>query len=290
MLRPALIIHGGAGRVSAEREAERREGCGAALEAGWRILTGGGNSLDAVCAAVVELENRPVFNAGKGSVLTVDGTVEMDASVMEGTQLRAGATAVISTVRNPVRLARALLDQGRAVFLAGSAAETFAREHRLEMCAPEDLITDQQRERRRNGEGGYLYGTVGAVAVDAAGRVAAATSTGGMEGKPLGRIGDSAVIGAGTYADDACGAVSATGQGEAIIRTVLARHTTDLLRAGADPSVVAAAAIDYLERRTGGRGGLIVVDPFGRIGHARNAEHMTFAWMRVDRSEYAIEA
>jgi beta-aspartyl-peptidase (threonine type) len=289
MLRPALVIHGGAGRASAERQAERHEGCRAAVDAGWRVLIGGGNALDAVCAAVVELENCPAFNAGIGSALTVAGTVEMDASVMEGTQLRAGAAAVVRGVRNPVRLARAILDEGKVVFLAGNAARAFARDHGVEMCAPEELITERQRERWKKKEGAYAHGTVGAVAVDLAGRVAAATSTGGMEGKPLGRIGDSAVIGAGTYADDACGAVSATGQGEAIIRSVLARETAGCLRDGADPAVVAPAAIALLERRTGGRGGLIVVDPFGRIGHARNTEHMTVAWMRVDREAYTLE-
>jgi len=292
MFRPALVIHGGAGRASAERQAERTEGCRKALEGGWRALTTGGNALDAVGAAVAELENSPVFNAGKGSALTAAGTVEMDASVMEGTQRRAGATAVVSRVRNPIRLARAILDEGQTVFLTGSGAEDFARARGLEMCAPEELITEWQLDRWRKREGSYAQGagTVGAVAVDASGHVAAATSTGGVEGKPLGRIGDSAIIGAGTYADDELGAISATGVGEAIIRAVWARDTAELLRAGADPMVVADLAVSRLDRASAGKGGVIIVDPYGRIGWAFNTPHMTFACMRADRAEFEIHA
>lgn len=290
MLRPALVIHGGAGRACGEDSAARREGCRAALDAGWRILDRGGSALDAVCAAVVALENHPAFNAGTGSVLTAAGTVEMDASVMEGTQLRAGAVAVVRTVRNPILLARTILEAAQTVFLAGSAAEDLARQHGLEMCAPEDLVVPRQLERWKKGEAGRVGGTVGAVAVDLAGGVAAATSTGGMEGKPPGRIGDSAVIGAGTYADDGLGAVSATGHGEAIVRAALAARSAAALRGGLDPQTVAESAIATLQRRTGGKGGLIIVDPLGRIGQARNTEHMTVAWMRADRSQYAIDA
>jgi beta-aspartyl-peptidase (threonine type) len=283
-----LIIHGGAGRATPELVAERREGCRLALDAGWAVLRAGGSALDAVCAAVVELENCPVFNAGKGSVLTSAGTVEMDASVMEGTRLRAGAAAVVGTVRNPVQLARAILDDGNALFVAGVGAERLAAVKGLQICSPEDLMTDRQRQRWKQPAGAGSEGTVGAVAVDSAGGVAAATSTGGIEGKPPGRIGDSAVIGAGTYADDALGAVSATGQGEAIIRSVLARQTAEALRHGADPHVVATAAISILQQRTGGKGGLIVIDPLGRIGYAFNSEHLTFAWMRSDRAAFEI--
>jgi beta-aspartyl-peptidase (threonine type) len=289
MFRPAIVIHGGAGRLWPDREAERGSGCRAALDTGWRVLSAGGSALDAVCEAVVALENWPIFNAGRGSALTVAGTIEMDASVMEGTQLRTGAAAVISNVRNPVRLARAILDEGKAIFLVGSGAEELARAKDLEMCSPEELVTPHQLEhwQKRQSSGD---GTVGAVAVDAAGSVAAATSTGGIEGKPLSRIGDSAVIGAGTYADDALGAVSATGVGEAIIRAVWARDTAELLRGGSDPSVIAAIAVERLERATGGKGGVIIVDPYGRIGHAHNTPAMTWAWMRADRADFEIHA
>lgn len=290
MFRPVLVIHGGAGRAFDERREERERGCRAALDAGWRILADGGGSLDAVCAAVVELENAPVFNAGKGSALTADGAVEMDASLMDGTRRGVGAVSVVRSVRNPIRLARCILDNGGAVFLSGAGAEEFARAHGVETCVPEELITDWQRERWMKREGPYGHGTVGAVAVDAAGRVAAATSTGGVEGKPPGRVGDSAVIGAGTYADDTLGAVSATGAGEAIIRAVWARDTAERLRSGADPAVVADAAVAHLDGATGGKGGLIVVDPFGRIGYAFNTPHMTFGWMRPDRDVPEIRA
>jgi len=289
MFRPALVIHGGAGRQSSEHETERRTGCRAALDAGWRVLNAGGSSLDAVCAAVLELENWPVFNAGRGSALTVAGTIEMDASVMEGTRLRSGAAAVVSRIRNPIRLARAILDADEAVLLAAAGAEEFAGAHGVEMCTPQELVTPEQLERwRRNRSTGH--GTVGAVAVDSSGGLAAATSTGGIEGKPLGRIGDSAVVGAGTYADDALGAVSATGVGEAIIRATWARDTAELLRSGADPAVVAATAVTRLERATAGKGGLIIVDPYGRIGFAFNTPHMTFAWMRGDGTGPNIRA
>lgn len=290
MLRPALVIHGGAGRDSDEGRAERARGCRAALAAGWQVLDRGGAALDAVCAAVVELENNEAFNAGKGSALTAAGTVEMDASVMEGTGRRAGAVAILRRVRNPIRLARSILDEGKAVFLAGTAADEVARERGLEICEPGDLIAAAPLERWKKRALRDTHGTVGAVAVDVAGRVAAATSTGGVDGKPLGRIGDSAVIGAGTYADDALGAVSATGVGEAIIRAVWAREVTERLRSGADPAGVAKAAITYLERSTAGEGGLIIVDPFGRIGYAFNAPHMTYGWMRQDCGEPEVHA
>ncbi len=288
MLLPVLVIHGGAGRPARELAAAQRAGAGAALDAGWSVLCAGGSSLDAVCAAVRVLEDAPEFNAGHGSCLTADGTVEMDASVMEGTTLGAGAAALLRGVRNPVDVARALLDQGGPVFLAGPAAEAFAAERGLPVCHPEELVTERQRAAWQRSELGLNTGTVGAVAVDAHGRTAAATSTGGVMGKPSGRIGDSPIVGAGTAADDTLGAASATGEGEAILRFGLARAALAALHDGCDPASVAAAAVADLERRTGGRGGLILVDPLGRIGQAQSTPAMTWGWMRADRSKPQI--
>ncbi len=290
MFRPALIIHGGAGVANPELSAAQAAGCTAALTAGWQILARGGNALDAVCAAVAVLEDDPSFNAGVGSALTCAGTVEMDASVMDGNALRAGAVAVVRTVRNPVRLARAVLEDGRQVFLAGPDANGFARAHGVETCQPDDLTTPRQRQRWQQQHDTNPGGTVGAAAVDRDGHVAAATSTGGLFDKLPGRVGDSAVIGAGTYADDTLGAASATGHGEAIMRVALAKHVVDSLADGRDPARAAQCGMADLAQRVGGSGGIIVVDPLGRLGHASNTPHMTVAYMRSDLSAAVVHA
>ena len=279
--RPALIVHGGAGTHVTALTAALRSGLAAALSAGWDALAAGASALDAVCAAVVVMEDDPVFNAGVGSCLTSAGTVEMDASVMDGRQLAAGAVGVVRTTRHPVELARAVMQDGQHVTVAGVAADDFARLHHLAQCAPEDLVTVSQRERwqRRQTDG---VGTVGAVAVDRDSHVAAATSTGGLFNKRPGRIGDSAVIGAGTYADDTRGAVSGTGQGEAIMRVTLAKRVVDLLADGTEPLLAARQGLADLARQVGGSGGLIVVDSLGRVGWAYNTPHMTVGYMRGD--------
>jgi L-asparaginase / beta-aspartyl-peptidase len=287
--RPVLIVHGGAGIRQPELDAAQRAGCAAALAAGWQVLVAGGSALDAVCAAVMVLEDDPAFSAGVGSSLTTRGSVEMDASAMDGHGWRAGAVAVVRAVRHAVQLARTVMEDGRHVFLAGPDADEFARLHGVEMCRPETLITARQLERWQQGRAGGSTGTVGAAAVDRAGHVAAATSTGGTFLKLPGRIGDSAVIGAGTYADDALGAASATGQGETIIRVGLARSVVDALRDGCDPARAAQLGIRELERRVGGQGGIIVVDALGRCGAAHNTPHMTFGSMHADLSGPAVQ-
>ncbi len=285
MLRPALIIHGGAGIARPELVPAQMAGCGAALQAGWQVLAHAGGALDAVCAAVAALEDDPYFNAGMGSCLTSRGTVEMDAAVMEGSALRAGAVGVVRTVCNPVWLARALLEDGRHVMLAGAEAEAFAETCGLRLCRPEDLITAEQRQRWEQRRANGSLGTVGAAAVDAIGHVAAATSTGGISWKLPGRIGDSGVIGAGTYADDARGAASATGHGEAIMRVVLAKTVIDALADGSAPECAAQRGLQVLAARTGSVAGIIVVDALGRLGFAHNAQRMTVGYMRADLSE-----
>jgi beta-aspartyl-peptidase (threonine type) len=273
MQRPAVLVHGGAGRRLAENEAAASDGCKAAARAAWQVMTRGGDALAAVLAAVAVLEDDPTFNAGVGSCLTADGRVEMDASVMDGQRGAGAGVALITTVRNPIRLAHAVLLDGRHVLLAGPSAEEFARRSGLATVSPESFITPRQRQRwqaRQHGDGG----TVGAVVVDRDGHLAAATSTGGLMGKLPGRIGDSAIIGAGTYADDV-GAASATGDGEAIIIAGLAKSAVDGLRGGQHPARIAEALVRTVAQRGTAAVGLIVVDRFGRCGAAHNAEHMT---------------
>ena len=276
----AIVVHGGAGREVPGDRAARRAGVLRAAEAGWAALTRG-DPLEAVVEAVALLEDDPHFNAGMGSVLTEDGLIEMDASAMRGDMLAAGAVAVVTGVGNPIRLARAVLREGREVLLVGEAAVALAERHGVRRCAPEALVTEESRRRWRerapaSGE------TVGAVACDGRGQVAAATSTGGVAGKRRGRVGDSAVIGAGTYADDRLGAGSATGPGEAIIRLGLTRAALELVRRGHDPARAAQWALDELEYRTGAAAGLILVDTAGRVGLAHTSETMAAAWRSDD--------
>ncbi|MBX3025656.1 isoaspartyl peptidase/L-asparaginase [bacterium] len=275
MQRPTLIVHGGAGPWPADLLTAAVAGCGEAAAAGWAILAAGGSAIDAVEAAVRFLEDDPRFNAGVGSSLTDAGTVEMDASIMDGASGRGAGVAGVTTIRNPVRLARTLLVEGRHVLVAGAGAEQLGRAHRLPAVPPESLVTAVQRRRWSDRLAGQP-GTVGAVACDAAGHVAAATSTGGLRGKRAGRIGDSAVIGAGTYADDRAGAASATGDGEAILLAGLTRAAVDGVRAGRDPAAVAAALVRDLTGRAV-EAGLILVDRFGRAAIAHGADAMPTA-------------
>jgi beta-aspartyl-peptidase (threonine type) len=273
----AIAVHGGAGRELADDRPQRHAALACAAEAGWQVLVAGGAALDAAVAAVAVLEDDPHFNAGLGSVLTEDGAVELDASVMRGDTLAAGAVGAVAGVPNPVRLAHAVLAEGREVLLVGEAAAALAARHGLPVCPPEALVTPEARRRwteRRPSAGE----TVGAVACDGAGHVAAATSTGGLAGKRRGRVGDSAVIGAGTYADDALGAGSATGPGEAIIRVCLVRSALELVGRGHDPAWVALHALEAMERRIGARAGVVLVDAAGHIGIAHTTEAMAAAW------------
>ena len=276
MQRPTLLVHGGAGDWPAEVRAEAAAGCARAADVGWAVLTAGGAALDAVQAAVVALEDDPLFNAGVGSSLTAAGSVEMDASLMDGATRRGAGVAGVTTIRNPILLARCALDDGRHVLLAGAGAEQLGRRRGLAAVPPESLVTAAQR-RRWSARAAGPPGTVGCVAVDAAGHLAAATSTGGLRGKLPGRIGDSAVIGAGTYADDGAGAASATGHGETILLAGLARAAVDGVRDGRHPAMVAAALLAALAERPRGEAGLILVDRFGRIGIAQRAAHMPHA-------------
>lgn len=272
---PTLIVHGGAGADPVEGRAELQAGVRAAVLAGWRVLAQDGSALDAVEAAVRVLEDHPRFNAGHGSVLTSEGHVEMDASIMEGNRLGCGAVAAVNRVANPISLARRVMDDGRHVLLVAEGAHAFARQAGLPECDPAALVTERQRARLT----AHGRGTVGAVALDRQGTVAAATSTGGMVGKRPGRVGDSALIGCGTYADSTLGGVSCTGSGEAIIRVVLARRALEYLKEADDPDYAAKVAVDLLVEEGRGEGGLILVDWRGRVGYAHSTPLMPVAWM-----------
>jgi beta-aspartyl-peptidase (threonine type) len=277
---PALIVHGGAGADPGGRE-ELRDGMRDAVAAGWRALAEGGTALDAVEAAVRSLEDHPRFNAGRGSVLTAAGTVETDASIMEGDQLRNGAVAAVSGVRNPISLARQILEAGRHSLFAGPGALARARELGVPLCDPTELVTEHQRRRLA----ALQAGTVGAVALDRLGTIAAATSTGGMAGKLPGRVGDSALIGCGTYAESTLGGVSCTGDGEAIIRVTLARRALDILKSVGEPGHACEVALSVLVEEGRGQGGLILVDWRGRVGWARSTILMPVGYMSPAHAE-----
>lgn len=265
---PAIIVHGGAGSIKDDSLPARLEGCRAAAFVGWQMLQSGGPALEAVEATVVVLENNPLFNAGTGSTLNILGKVEMDAAVMEGDSLRAGAVAALTGIKNPIKLARRVLEDGRHVMLAGDGALLFAREIGFPECSPESLVVEHEKTRWEG-----KHGTVGCVAFDASGKLAVATSTGGIFNKLPGRVGDSPLIGCGTYADNV-GAVSCTGHGEAIIRVVLAKATIDILSGGANSQSAAQQAMELLATKTQSSGGLILIDRHGTIGYARNTTHM----------------
>jgi L-asparaginase / beta-aspartyl-peptidase len=267
---PVLIVHGGAGADPVDGRAELREGVREAVAAGWAALDAGGVALDAVEAAVRSLEDHPRFNAGRGSVLTRAGTVEMDASIMEGDALRNGAVASVRAIRHPISLARRILDSGRHSLFVGVGAEERAHALGVPACDPAELVTDRQRKRLE----AIQAGTVGAVALDRNGTMAAATSTGGTAGKLPGRVGDSALIGCGTYAESTLGGVSCTGDGEAIIRVVLARRALDVLKTVSDPRHACQVAVDILVEEGRGDGGLIMVDWRGRVGWATSTALM----------------
>jgi beta-aspartyl-peptidase (threonine type) len=278
----SVLVHGGAGEVSGDRADQQVAGCRVAASVAAEVLRKGGSALDAVERAVTLLEDDPNFNAGTGACLNAEGLIELDAAIMEGSRLRAGGVCALPPFRHPIAIARAILDDGRHVLYAAEGAARFAVEHRFERVTSEDMTTPPARARWSAARGlplrdGGSLGTVGAVARDTKGTVAAATSTGGMANKHVGRVGDSPLLGAGTYADDEAGACSATGFGEAIMRLCLAKTATDEMRRGTHPEEAARVAIGLLGARVGGTAGLIVVDREGRLGLARNTRAMSWA-------------
>jgi beta-aspartyl-peptidase (threonine type) len=295
---PLVAVHGGAGSpdpaddsYAGGEAAPRALGVRRAAEAALAVLTRGGSALDAVETAVRLLEDDPSFNAGTGACLNAEGEAELDASIMDGAALACGAVAGVKDVLNPVTLARRVMERSEHVLLAGAGASAFARGAGISAVPNERLVTEAQRARwQARGRGAtWRFGTVGAVARDARGHLAAATSTGGMLGKLPGRIGDTPLIGCGTYADDALAAVSGTGHGERFIQLTLARHAADLVGAGRTAQQAADEAVRVLGARLGGEGGLIVVGPAGPAGLARNTPAMARAWStREGKVEAAV--
>ena len=287
---PAVVVHGGAGTRPDVDPAPYFAGTRRAAEAGLRVLSQGGSALDAAQAAAVMLEDDPMFNAGTGAALTSTGEVELDASCMDGTALRAGACACVKTLKNPILLARRVCDDTPHVMMCGPGAEAFARECGIAEVPNSSLVTPRQMERWRelDQEAKRLgadavrrnIGTIGAVAVDARGHVAAATSTGGTMYKRPGRVGDTPIIGAGTYADDSEAAASSTGLGEAILKVTMARAACVYVREGFSPRAAASAAVGLLRERAHGDGGIIVAGPDGRLGWAYNTPRMARAVIR----------
>lgn len=289
----AIAIHGGAGTLSrsetsADQERAYLQGLESALEAGYFVLERGGSSLDAVTAAVVSLEDNPLFNAGRGAVLTRDGLAELDASIMDGATLAAGAVCGLKHIRNPIALARLVMEESPHVMLVGEGAEEFARGRGVEMVSNEYFRTPvRQKQLHRLLQGAAekendlvavdpadCTGTVGAVALDSNGNVAAATSTGGMTGKRWGRVGDSPIIGAGTYAANGGCAVSATGHGEYFIRTVVAHDICAQMRYANVPLADAVRNTLARMKALGGNGGVIAIAPDGALVMDFNSEGM----------------
>jgi beta-aspartyl-peptidase (threonine type) len=308
---PTLLVHGGAWAIPADAAAAHQAGVRQALEAGYALLSRGASALDAVEAAVTVLEDDPTFDAGRGSFLTSDGRVQLDALLMDGGRLKAGGVACVERLRNPIQAARLVLEQSPHVYFVGPGAENFAQAHGMTLIDNSELVLDRERERlvhaklrESAGLGDDTFSgqdfplhpvlhddkspetafpshlnshdTVGAVALDAQGNLAAATSTGGTLNKTPGRVGDSSLIGCGCYADNLSAAVSLTGWGEPIMKLVLGKWATDRVASGTAPDIAAREAIAYLFNRLGGHGGIILLGPDGRFGLAHNTPAM--AW------------
>ncbi|HLV95502.1 MAG TPA: isoaspartyl peptidase/L-asparaginase [Candidatus Acidoferrales bacterium] len=310
-MRPSLIVHGGASPIPSERFAACRGGLRRSLEVGWKILSAGGNAADAVDAAIVVLEDDPVFDAGFGSHLTLDGRVQLDAILMDGATLKAGSVAAVERVRNPIRLARCVLEKSKHMMLVGMGAEQFAEENGIALCKPEDLIAEQERaawlrcredSHAAEHHASHAQGTVGAVALDSRGGLFAGTSTGGTCCKHAGRVGDSPLIGCGCYADSEWGGVSCTGNGEGIMKIVMAKMAVDLLaEPPQDPyqfhpkpegsqsehnhaQFVADACVRKLAHRARTTGGLILLDREGTPAAAFSTPHMAYGFVEQDGS------
>ena len=311
---PILLVHGGAWAIPPEMAADHQAGVALALETGYAILSRGGSATDAVEAAVTILEDDPTFDAGCGSFLTSEGRVQLDALLMDGATLRAGGVACVERLRNPIQAARLVLDKSPHIYFVGAGAEAFAASQGMALIENRELVLERERIRLKDAQSRLASGladitfsgplarddkspetavfleshdmdshdTVGAVALDAKGNLAAGTSTGGTLNKAPGRVGDSSLIGCGCYADNLSAAVSLTGWGEPIMKLVLGKWATDRVAAGAAPELAARQAIQYLFTRLGGHGGIILLGPDGQYGIAHNTPGM--AWGVADKS------
>ena len=302
---PVLVVHGGAWAMPDDAVEAHLHGVRNALAAGWRALERGGTALNAVEEAVVIMEDDETFDAGRGSFLNRNGKVQLDALIMDGATLRAGGVGCVERLRNPVRAARKILSESPHVYFVGKGAEQFAAEHGMPLCENTDLVIPREVERLRDyqraaanappKDGNDLFApeishdTVGAVALDRDGNIASATSTGGTLNKAPGRLGDSSLIGCGCYADNLSAAVSTTGWGEPIMKLVLAKWTADRVLAGNLPEWAAAEAMNNLQQRVKGHGGIIVLNAQGQFGIAHNTPRMAWACKTVKTEEAGIE-
>lgn len=305
---PILLIHGGAWAMPDETIEAHEAGIAEALDAGYALLERGGCAMDAVEAAVAAMEDNEIFDAGRGSFLTRDGRVQLDALMMNGEDLRAGGVACVERLRNPIRAARLVLEKSPHVYFVGVGAERFARQHGMPLIDNTELIVARERERLMAFQHAELQGavdttfsgplmddptisshdTVGAVALDQYGHIAAGTSTGGTLSKAPGRVGDSSLIGCGCYADDESAAVSLTGWGEPIMKLVLGKWAVDRVAAGASPQEAATTAIQHLYDRLGGHGGIILLDRKGQVGLAHNTPRMAWGLRTPDTVEIGV--
>jgi beta-aspartyl-peptidase (threonine type) len=305
---PILLIHGGAWAMPDDTIAAHKAGISEALAAGYALLERGGCAMDAVEAAVAAMEDNEIFDAGRGSFLTRDGRVQLDALMMNGEDLRAGGVACVERLKNPIRAARLVLERSPHVYFVGVGAERFARQHGMALIDNTELIVPRERERLMAFQHAELQGavdttfsgplmddstmashdTVGAVALDQYGHIAAGTSTGGTLSKAPGRVGDSSLIGCGCYADDDSAAVSLTGWGEPIMKLVLGKWAVDRVAAGASPQEAATTAIQHLYDRLGGHGGIILLDRKGHVGLAHNTPRMAWGLKTADKVEIGV--
>jgi beta-aspartyl-peptidase (threonine type) len=289
----SLIVHGGAWQIPDVAIPDCRSGISRALEAGRSVLAKNGSALDAVEAAIVVLEDDVTFDAGIGSHLNRDGRVQLDAILMDGASLKSGAVAAVERIRNPIRLARKILESSEHMMLAAAGAELFAKENGTALCDPSELIVERERaawQRCRAGGHNSAFhfdrqqGTVGAVARDSRGHLAAGTSTGGTCCKFPGRVGDSPLIGCGCYADSEAGAISCTGHGEAIMKILMAKTAAEFLCAGSSAELAANECIGLLERRVHSTGGLILLDRHGHPAASFNTPRMAYGYIQPDCS------
>ncbi|NXH45547.1 ASGL1 asparaginase, partial [Dicaeum eximium] len=297
-MKPVIVVHGGAGRIFKEREEGCRAGVVRAALRGYRVLKQGGSAVDAVEEAVRSMEDDPHFNAGCGSVLNEKGEVEMDAIIMDGKNLDSGAVSAVKCIANPIKLARLVMEKTKHMLLTDHGAHLFAQAMGIPEIPGEKLITQRSRERWKKNlepdsnpeEFQKDLGTVGAVAIDSEGNVACATSTGGLSNKLIGRVGDTACIGSGGYADNHSGATSTTGHGESIMKVVLARLILYRMEQGMSPEVAADTALDYMKTRVGGLGGVIVVNKAGEWAARFSTKQMSWATVKDDNLHYGIYA
>ncbi len=297
-----MLVHGGAWAIPDDAVEAHLRGVRAAADAGWKVLSAGGSCLDAVEAAVVVMEDDETFDAGRGSFLNMDGRVQLDACLMEGATLRAGGVGCVEHIRNPIQAAKKVLTESPHVYFVSTGAERFAQMHGIELVPNEDLVIEREilrlSEAKKQsylqmpeefGAASLYHDTVGAVALDMHGNIAAGTSTGGTLNKAPGRVGDSSLIGCGCYADNQSAAVSTTGWGEPMMKLVLSKWTADRVEEGLTPQEAAQRALAYLKKRLSGHGGIIVVDTQGRYGLAHNTPRMAWAVMTDGRHASGID-